>query len=158
MQKSQATFLVAGLYLVSLNAGLLKIPKISRPSPFLLAECGIVPYLLGTRILNRDASWLRLIEVIVIKTSGWRALTLLQLLLGKDHLPYLEDEGKCHQENGYCREDNENLFHSLVPVSQPDEKVNTHLVVPEDIPRCNISTIIQQCSHILRLMLFDELL
>lgn len=60
-------------------------------------------------MLNRDASWLRLIEVVVIKTSGGTTLTLLQLLLGKDHLPDLEDEGKCHQENGYGGEDNKNL-------------------------------------------------
>jgi hypothetical protein len=75
-----------------------------------------------------------------IKISGWRIMTLLQLLLGKYHLPYLKEEGKCHQENGYCSEYNKNL------------------VVPEDIPRCNVSAIIQQCSHVLRLMLFYELL
>src|ERR1700722_13388698 len=43
-------------------------------------------------------------------------------------------------------------------VSKPYEKVNTHLVVPEGIPRCNISTISQQCPYILRLMLSYELL
>ena len=49
-------------------------------------------------------------------------------------------------------------MHTLVWLVNRNEKVNAHLVVPEGIPRCNVSTIIQQCSHILRLMLFDELL
>jgi len=31
-----------------------------------------------------------------IKISGWMTMTLLQLLLGKYHLPYLKEEGKCH--------------------------------------------------------------
>jgi len=93
------------------------------------------------RILNRDASWLRLMEVLPLRFQvGEPCLTLLQLLLGKYHLPYLEEKGKCHQENGYCSEYNKNL------------------AVPDGIPRRNISTIIQQCSHILRLMVFYELL
>src|SRR5271168_5027251 len=49
-------------------------------------------------------------------------------------------------------------MHALAIASKPHEKINAHLVVPEGIPRCNISTIIQQCSHILRLVMFYELL
>ena len=82
-------------------------------SPFLLALVPDVSFTSQVReSCGRDPSWLRSGAGTAIEKISGRTtltLTLLQLLLGKYHLPHLEDEGKRHQENGYCRKHNKNL-------------------------------------------------